>query len=55
MEFWHNFRPQKIQIITDKSLKRILVALNESTEWSQVHLLDFLAENVPTSPKKAEM
>lgn len=48
-------RPQKIEIINDKTLKRILIALNESTEWSQVHILDFLAENIPTSAKKAEM
>lgn len=47
-------RPIPVKIITEKSLKRILVALNEAQEWSQVVILDFLAENKPSSSSQAE-
>jgi AP-1 complex subunit beta-1 len=40
--------------IRSKTLKRILLALNEANEWGQVYILDALTTFTPKKPKQAE-
>lgn len=41
--------------IRSKTLKRILLALNESNEWGQVYILDSLISYTPKKEKSAEL
>jgi hypothetical protein len=41
--------------IRSKTLKRILLALNESNEWGQVYILDSLINYTPKKEKSAEL
>ncbi len=41
--------------IRSKTLKRILLALNESNEWGQVYILDSLISYTPKKAKSAEL
>lgn len=36
-------------------LSRVLVAINESMEWAQVFILDFLSKYTPRDEREAEM
>lgn len=40
--------------LTPQIINRILAALNESTEWGQVFILDYIATYVPADSKEAE-
>lgn len=50
----NSLRPRQIEVVTDVTLPRILLALGETQEWSQVCILDFLAEYCPKSSSEAE-
>ena len=41
--------------VDEQLLSRILVAINESMEWAQVFILDFLSKYTPKSEREAEM
>jgi AP-1 complex subunit beta-1 len=43
-----------ILIIGKKNLKRILIALNEASEWGQVYILDCLLSYTPKKASSAE-
>mmetsp|Transcript_23909 Transcript_23909/g.23665 ORF Transcript_23909/g.23665 Transcript_23909/m.23665 type:complete len:873 (-) Transcript_23909:35-2653(-) len=47
-------RGSPVVTLNPQTINRILAALNESTEWGQVFILDFIATYVPTDSKEAE-
>ena len=53
----NSLRPaaNRVKILTKNNLDNVLVALNETVEWGQVCLLDYLADNPPKEPRNAEV
>ena len=51
----NTLRPVKIKILTKNNLNNVLTALNETVEWGQIMILDYLAENPPKESKNAEV
>lgn len=51
----NTMRPTKLKVLTKNNLENVLAALNETNEWGQVCVLDYLALNPPKESKNAEM
>lgn len=51
----NTMRPLKIKVLTKNNLDNVLAALNETNEWGQVCMLDYLALNPPKESKNAEV
>lgn len=51
----NTMRPVKIKVLTKNNLDNVLAALNETNEWGQVCMLDYLALNPPKESKNAEV
>ena len=51
----NTMRLVKVKVLTKTNLDNVLLAMNETNEWGQICMLDYLAANPPKESKNAEM